>query len=1208
MNAPLLAAESLALASAPPAGFSLDSRFTVEEGAVYLTGTQSLVRLMLDQRRADLRQGLDTAGFVCGYPGSPLGGVDHEMERGRKLLDEHRIVHLQGLNEELAATAAYGTQALHDIPGARHDGVFAMWFGKSPGVDRAADAFQHHSWRGVGRNGGVLCVAGDDPQARSTNFPSDSNAIFYKLYMPILAPGNIQEVLDLGLHGYALSRACGLWVGFKFVTDIADTAAAALVGPDRVRPVLPVVELDGAPLQPVLRNNEVGPAMLEAERRIWHGQLEIARRYAALNGINRIVLDPPAARIGVLASGKTWYDLRQALDSLGMDDAALLRHGVRLLKIGMVFPLEPDIVRRFAQGLDEVLVVEDKRPFMELFVKDILYPLAQRPQVSGKTDVQGAPLLPVHGELTPDAIAKALAARLRAHRIEPPAARCSPLLGRSPRAPIMLSTARMPYFCSGCPHNSSLKAPRDAIVGAGIGCHIMALWMPPDYGQVKGYTQMGGEGAQWVGLSHFTDTRHFFQNLGDGTFAHSGSLAIRFAVSAGTNVTYKLLYNGTIAMTGGQDIQGGMAVPDMVRMLLAEGVRRIIVTTDDLRRYPGRRIEGVEVWPRERLLEAEQALAATPGVTVLLHDQHCAAQKRRLRKRGRLEYRPVAAVINERVCEGCGDCGERSNCLSVQPVATEFGRKTRIHQSSCNQDLSCLKGDCPSFATVELPLNAAGQAAVPMARRQALPLPQVALPEPQPIVPTDRFSVVLTGIGGTGVVTVNQILGTAAFRSGLRVQTYDQTGASQKAGPVVSHLKVLPPGVDGAPTVGTASADLYLVFDPLVGVSGTNLAAASPERTVAIVSTTEVPTGQMVADKLRLYPPARQLRDALEGCTRQASNLYLDAQALAEALLGDHMASNLFLVGVAWQHGTLPIPADAIEEAIRLNGTAVQMNLQAFRWGRLQAADPQRVAAAIAAAQAVPAPPPPLHPDAAALVGRVAADGELHRLLQVRVPELIAYQGPALARRYIEAVQAIRRAEQRVAPERTELSQAVARQLYKLMAPKDEYEVARLLLDQGQRARIADGFGSAARVRWHLHPTFLRALGMRQKVALGPWFTPALQLLRWARRLRGTPLDLLARTRVRRVERALLAHYEALVAALAAQLQPQQHAAALRLMDLPDLVRGYEDVKLRSVVRYLAQLQGLAPEAGLASVALPRELAELLQPQDTQAAAAASAT
>ena len=1149
--------------------FTLDRKFTLDSGPVYLNGMQALLRLMLDQRRHDQRSGLNTAGFVCGYPGSPVGGVDAEMSRNQTLLNQHHIVHQPGLNEELAATAAFGTQTLHEVPGARYDGVFAMWFGKAPGVDRSGDAFHHHNFRGTARNGGVLVVAGDDPHARSTIFPSDSNTAFYKFFMPVLAPGNIQDVLDFGLHGYALSRASGLWVGFKFVTDVADSAALAWVGQERVVPFIPEVAYDGAILHSTMRPNEAGPPLIEGERRIVHGQLEIARRYAAANHLNRIMVQPAKARLGLIAGGKTYFDLRQALLDLGLDDDALHDMGISILKMGMLYPVEPNIILEFTQDLEEVFVIEDKRPFLELFIKEILYNSPHRPRIVGKTDETGQQLLPSHGELSADAIARALLRRLGDRLQNRQAVARRQMFTAPKQATAALSTARTPYFCSGCPHNTSLKLPDGAIVGAGIGCHIMALWMGPGHGEVKGYTQMGGEGAQWVGLSPFTDTNHFFQNLGDGTFAHSGSLAIRFATSTNTNVTYKLLYNSAVAMTGGQNILGGMTVPNMVKMLEAEGVRRIIITTDEPERYPTAKVGGADVWHRDRLLEAETELAHTAGVTVLLHDQQCATEKRRLRKRGKLAYKPRSAFINQRVCEGCGDCGVKSNCLSVQPVDTEFGRKTRIHQSSCNQDQSCLKGDCPSFATVES-IDAPRQKINP--RRTSFPI-GVALSDPKPIVPPNLFSVCLMGIGGTGVVTVNQVLGTAAFLSGLNVQTYDHTGSSQKAGPVISHLKVLPAGVESSPTVGTASADLYLVFDPLVGVSAQNIALTSPERSVAVVSTTKVPTGDMVANKSRQYPAIGQLRATIDASTRSADNIYIDAQQIAEALLGDHMASNLLLVGVAFQTGALPIPATAIEEAIRLNGTAIEMNIEAFRWGRLLVADRKRVDAAMPADTSAAQKPRAMTAEARDLVARVDSQGELLAALERRVPELIAFQNASLAAEYVNMIRRVRMIEKDRVGDMAGLSVAVAKNLYKLMAYKDEYEVARLLLDEDQQADIKNAFGPGAKVLWHLHPTFLRKLGIRKKVALGSWFTPVLRVLRWAKWLRGTPLDLPGRARVRIVERALVTHYKALAESLCSRLTAANYGEVMQIAALPDMIRGYEDVKLHNVERYAAEVK-----------------------------------
>jgi len=1166
---------------------SLDDRYTVEEGTIYLNGMQALLRLMLDQRRADQRKGLNTAGYVSGYPGSPVGGVDDEMLGNKAQLDKHHIVFQPGLNEELAATAVFGTQTLHSVPGARYDGVFGMWYGKAPGLDRAADALHHASFRGVGKNGGVLAVVGDDPHARSTIYPSDSNLALASVYMPVLAPGNIQEVLDFGLHGYAMSRASGLWVGFKLVTDVADSCSTATVGAHRIEPVLPRVLFDGAPMEPAIRVNDVGPALLDAERKMFYGQMEIAREYARLNGLNRIGFNPRQARIGIFTGGKTYYDVRQALMNLGLDDAALDRLGVRILTMGMLYPVEPTIVREFAQGLSEVIVVEDKRPLLELFLKDLLYAMPDRPVVVGKSDETGAELLTGHGELSADLIANVLEKRLQRHGFEPRARALPPEVPKSV-APVVALPGRLPYFCSGCPHNRSLQVPKGSVVGAGIGCHAMTLWMGPVFGDVVGYTQMGGEGAQWVGLAPFTDQPHFFQNLGDGTFHHSGSLAVRFAIAAGTNITYKILYNRAVAMTGGQDVTGALSVPNMVAMLHAEGVKKIIVTTDDPDKYPGHKASSAEVWHRDRLVEAESRLAATPGVTVLINDQHCAAEKRRLRRRGKMAYQPKSVFINERVCEGCGDCGRKSNCLSVQPVATEFGRKTQIHQSSCNQDFSCLNGDCPSFLTVETADGTLPKAAKP----KPIPFPaEVLLTEPESSVRGRRYSAALVGIGGTGVVTVNQILGTAAFMDGKAVQTYDHTGSSQKAGPVVSHLKIFEAGDEPSPTVSNASADLYLAFDGLGSVNPVNLAMASPERTVAVVSTTRVPTGEMVSNLARIYPAQDMLSKRIDAVSRADRNVYLDAQTLAEKLLGDHMANNLLMVGVAYQLGMIPISANAIEAAISLNGTAVQMNLDAFRWGRLYVADPARVQQALGQRSAAAvAPVNVVGARAAAIAASVPVTGEAARVVALRVQELIDYQDEAYAKRYAEfvaRVAAARRSDEA-------LVIAVARNLHKLMAYKDEYEVARLHLDAAAQSALARSLGDGGKVYWHFQPTFLRAFGVRNKLKLGAWFRPVLKLLASLKSLRGSSLDLLGRTDIRRVERELPGHYMAMLGA-ALELPAASPDTLLELASAPDSVRGYEDVKLGNVAAYLTRVAALQQRLGL-DLPLPEALAAVERP------------
>jgi indolepyruvate ferredoxin oxidoreductase len=1144
--------------AATPDEFSLEAKYTQERGRIYLSGIQALVRLPLDQHRADRRRGLNTATFISGYRGSPLGGLDQTLERHARLMAEHHVVFSSGLNEDLGATAVFGSQMVGLFPRPKYDGVLGMWYGKAPGVDRTGDVFKHANYAGVGRNGGVLALAGDDPLSKSSTLPSHSEVALYDALMPTIFPGNVQEILDLGQHGFVLSRTSGLWVGVKIVTNIADEAGTAEVDPERVQPVIPSVELDGRPFEHHINVNLIPPFGLDMERTLHYARLELARRYAWENKLNRILVPNPQAWLGILTAGKTYYDVRQALGELGLDDAALQRCGIRILKMGLLFPMEPRIVREFSRGLEEILVAEEKRPFLEMFCKDILYGQADRPRVVGKFDEEERPLLNIVGDLDSDSVARAIAKRLaRKMRIESVEARIQHL-DELKRRPKPISLMRTAYFCSGCPHNRSTVVPDGSVAAAGIGCHGMAMGM--DRG-IIGVTHMGGEGAQWVGIAPFTETPHLFQNLGDGTLFHSGSLAINYAIASDVNITYKILYNSAVAMTGGQAAAGALSVPALSRRLEADGVKRIIITTDDPGKYAGASLPGnAEVWHRDRLLEAQSVLAATPGVTALIHDQQCAAEKRRLRKRGRLADPVTRVYINERVCEGCGDCGRKSNCLSVQPIETEFGRKTQIHQSSCNKDYSCLLGDCPSFLTVE-PVGPA-----PKREKRLTPL-DVELPEPALKVPSDGFALHMMGIGGTGVVTMNQILGTAALLDGKHVRGLDQTGLSQKGGPVVSDLKISARPLESSNKVSAGGADLYLGFDLLVATDPVNLDKAESGRTVAIVSTSQIPTGQMVVDTGVHFPELSSMLMSIDRVTRKDPNVYLDAQAMAEALFDDHMATNPILLGAAYQAGALPISAASIERAMRLNGVAIEMNLLAFRWGRMAVVDRKHVEAAVKQASGTLEQPRVLDVEARALVDSVGAAGELRRLLEVRVPELIAYQSAAYAKQYVDFVRKVADEEQRRAPGRTGVAEAVARHLHKLMAYKDEYEVARLHLDAAVRAELAARFGPAIRVSWHLHPPILRALGWKRKIRFGAWFKPVLAALGALKGLRGTPFDVFGYAEVRRVERELVGEYRRTIEAALGRLGAQNHDTAVAIAELPDEIRGYERIKLDNVRR-----------------------------------------
>ena len=1157
--------------SAKPDEFSLDAKYTQERGRIYLSGIQALVRLPLDQHRADRRRGLNTATFISGYRGSPLGGLDQTLERHGKLLKEHNVVFSSGLNEDLGATAVFGSQMVSLFPDPKFDGVLGVWYGKAPGVDRTGDVFKHANYAGVGKNGGVLALAGDDPNSKSSTLPSHSEVALWDALMPTLAPGSVQEILDLGLHGFMLSRSSGLWVGVKIVTNVADEASTAEADPDRVAPVIPTVELDGKPFQHQINVNLIPPYSLDMERTLHGARLELARRYAWENKLNRIAVPTPDAWLGIMTAGKTYHDVRQALAELGLDEAALRRYGVRILQMGMISPVEPRIVREFARGLQEVLVVEEKRAFLELFAKDILYGAPDRPRIVGKRDEEDRPLVATAGELDSDAIARVIAGRLaRRVRIESAEARVQHL-DETRRRPRALTLQRGAFFCSGCPHNRSTVIPEGAVAAAGIGCHSMAMGM--DRGLI-GVTHMGGEGAQWVGIAPFTGTPHLFQNIGDGTLFHSGNLAINYAVASGVNVTYKILYNSAVAMTGGQTAAGALSIPALTRRLEAEGVKRTIITTDDPGKYQGQTIAAnAQVWHRDQLLEAQSTLAAIPGVTALIHDQQCAAEKRRLRKRGKLADPATRVFINERVCEGCGDCGVKSNCLSVQPVETEFGRKTQIHQSSCNKDYSCLLGDCPSFLTVV-------PGPMPVAKTRRLPPLDVELPEPALRVPTEGFALHMMGIGGTGVVTVNQILGTAALLDGKHVRGLDQTGLSQKGGPVVSDLRIATEALPGANKLSAGAADLYLGFDLLVTADPANLDKADPARTIAVVSTSRIPTGSMVADAAVHFPELQSVLMSIDRVTRKDANVYVDAQAMAEGLFADHMATNPILMGAAYQAGAVPISVASIEQAIRLNGVSVEMNLLAFRWGRMAVVDAKRVEAAMAQASGKAVVAPALSPEARRIVDAVGADGELQRLLEVRVPELIAYQDAAYARRYADFVRRALTVEAARTPGQSGIAVAVARGLHGLMAYKDEYEVARLHLDPAVRADVVARFGPDARVFWHLHPPILRALGLQKKIRLGSWFTPAFRALRALRGLRGTALDIFGRAEVRREERRLIDEYRALVETALERLGPATRDIAVAIAQLPEEVRGYEHIKLDGVKRFREKAAQLTSQLG----------------------------
>jgi indolepyruvate ferredoxin oxidoreductase len=1159
----------------PLNSITLKDKYDLDEGRIFLTGIQALVRMVFDQHRADAAAGLKTGTMISGYQGSPLGAFDLELLRQRDLCSNHDVVFHAALNEELGATTVWGSQLAPQLNNATFDGVVGIWYGKNPGLDRAADAIRHANFCGTPRTGGAVALVGDDPSCKSSTLPSASEPMCASLLMPVLWPGSVQEVLDLGRHAISLSRASGLWAALKIVTNVADAAATAEVSAERIQPVIPEVEWYGKPYVHKPNGTMLAPDSLISERSLLNVRLEIAKAYARMNRLNTVTVPTGDAWLGIASSGKTYYDLMQALRDLGLDEAELDRRGVRVFKISMPWPLERELVREFATGLEEILVVEDKLPFLETQFKEHLYGIEEAPRIVGKRDEEDGLLLPAEGELDADLIARAVSLRFEHKRLQIDSVRARmqeiELAQRAKFVP--LPVVRTPFFCSGCPHNSSTVAEDDQLVGAGIGCHTMILLNREGRGQITGITQMGGEGAQWIGIAPWVSDRHFVQNLGDGTFHHSGSLAVRAATAANSNITYKLFYNSFVAMTGGQKVEGGMTVPELTRWFAIEGVKQVVVTSDDPDKYRGVELDPIaSVRPREHMMDVQRELAQVEGVTVLIHDQVCAAENRRMRKRGKAVDPPQRIFINERVCEGCGDCGVKSSCLSVLPVETEFGRKTQIHQPSCNKDYSCLQGDCPSFLTVIPATKAKGKGVDVGKPKAAWPEPP-PLPEPDMLVDDTDYVVRMIGIGGTGVVTVSQILSMAAHVEGKHTSGLDQTGLSQKGGPVISDIRISRDEITGSNKASTARVDLYLGFDLLGAANPKNLQTADPKRTIAVVSTSVVPTGKMVVDVDSRFPEIADALDAIDAQTRGKDlNVFIDAQALSERLFDDHLPANTVALGAACQRGAIPVSPQAIEEAIRLNGAGVEKNLAAFRWGRACVAVPDAVAAlevgAVAEGQEF------VLPEKAAKIVEgigVTAGSELERVLGVRVTELIAYQNAKYAQRYADFVR------DEALPHGEDIAEVVARELYNFMAYKDEYEVARLHLLDLERLKRDEAFGKGAKVWFMLHPPLLRALGMKKKLKLGRWFVPFFKMLRASKGLRGHWYDPFTHNEVRRCERKLIGEYETLVRDTLAALDDRNRKIVVEMLCASDLVRGYEDIKLRNVERWHARLEELRP-------------------------------
>jgi indolepyruvate ferredoxin oxidoreductase len=1123
---------------------SLGEKFDLGEARQILTGTQAIVRLALMQKQRDRQAGLNTAGYVTGYRGSPIAGLEAAFQRAQSVTAKNDIVMMPGLNEDLAATALWGAQQAELRGEGKYDGVFGIWYGKGPGVDRSGDVFRHANHAGTSKHGGVLALMGDDHTCESSTSAHQSEFAFVDAMIPVLNPAGVQEILDYGLLGIALSRFAGVWVGLKCVKDNIESTSVVDAAVDRVQVTLPT---DFA-MPPDGLNIRLADAALEKEARLHDYKRPAILSFARANTLDRTVFSGgPKPKIGIITTGKSYLDVRQALDELGIDEVVANQVGLRLYKVAMTWPLEPQGVARFAEGLDLVIVVEEKRSLIETQVKEQLFDTPNRPRVIGKKDEHKRWLFPAKGALEPTDIAIAVGERLIAcgggDAIKSRVAELKRIEGNAPKAAELFS--RTPYFCAGCPHNSSTVVPDGSRAYAGIGCHYMAQWMDRN---TDGFTQMGGEGANWIGEAPFSKRGHVFQNLGDGTYLHSGSLAVRAAVAAKVNITFKLLYNDAVAMTGGQKLDGGVTTPSrMAEQLLAEGVGKVVLVTDQPERYATLPLpSSVDVHHRRDLQAVQRDLAAIAGVTALIYDQTCAAEKRRRRKKGEFPDPDQRVFINPAVCEGCGDCGKKSNCVAVLPLETELGRKRQIDQSACNKDFSCLEGFCPSFVTVHGAKVAKSKGATtsvtgPAAMLASLPAPPLpALEKP--------FAMIASGVGGTGVVTISAVLGQAAHLAGLGFGSIDMTGLAQKGGAVACHMQFArKPDDIHAIRVGVAGADVILGGDLVVTASTKLLETVRPDQTSVVVSTYEMTTGDFTRNP-RLVVPGAALLQTIRDRVRKGRVEAFDAHEYALRLFGDSIASNMFLVGAAYQLGLVPVAAGHIEQAIELNGAAVEMNRNAFRFGRLAIHDR-------AALDRIAVPK----------ARTLAPTSSLDEIVAFRARHLAAYQDEALAERYRSKVAWIAALEKERAPGRSGLAEAVARAYHKVLAYKDEYEIGRLFTDPAFKAALDAQFDGYGTLEFHLAPPLLarrsKSTGEPIKMRFGPWMMRVFQLLARAKGLRGTRWDIFGYTAERRQERQAIIDYEQTLADLARHLSPGNHAAAVALAALPEEIKGFGHVK-----------------------------------------------
>jgi indolepyruvate ferredoxin oxidoreductase len=1162
---------------------TLDDKYRLDRGRAFMSGVQALVRLPMLQRQRDASVGLNTAGFVSGYRGSPLGGYDQALWAAKKHLAANHVVFQPGVNEELGATAVWGTQQLDLYPEQRkYDGVFGIWYGKGPGVDRCSDVFKHANMAGTSKHGGVIAIAGDDHVSKSSTAPHQSDHIFKACGLPVFFPSDVQGILDMGLHAFALSRYSGVWTGMKTIQEVVESSSSVLVDPDRVKIVLP----EDFQMPPGGLHIRWPDAPLEQEARLMDYKWYAALAYVRANRLNHNVIEGPNDRFGVIASGKAFNDTRQALADLGLDEDTCRAIGLRLHKVNVVWPLEATITREFAQGLTEILVVEEKRQVIEYQLKEELYNWRSdvRPNVLGKFDEPEGDsdggewsrpnpsenwLLRAKADLTPAIIAKALAKRLKKLGVSADIARrMDERIGVIEARERQLSEVktdtgeRAPWFCSGCPHNTSTRVPEGSRAVAGIGCHYMTVWMDRS---TTTFTQMGGEGVPWVGQAPFTNERHIFTNLGDGTYFHSGLLAIRQSIAAGVNITYKVLYNDAVAMTGGQQVgerPEGHSVLQIMKSLVSEGVKKLVVVTDEPQKYDGVPLEpGVTVHHRDELDRIQREFRELPGTTAIIYDQTCATEKRRRRKRGTMAVPTKTVVINELVCEGCGDCGVQSNCLSVEPVETEFGRKRRINQNTCNKDYSCVKGFCPSFVTVE--------GGVPKKPKKAEKGALAALPPlPEPVLPVaeEAWGIVVGGVGGTGVITIGQLLGMAAHLEGKGVVTQDAGGLAQKGGATWSHIQIANrPEAIHTTKVDTAKADLVIACDSIVGAAKYTLTVMQQGRTFVALNTHGTPTAAFVRNADWQFPGGN-CETVIRGSVGTELVGAFDAEEVAVKMLGDSIYTNPLMMGYAWQQGRIPLAYPAIMRAIELNAVQIENNKAAFEWGRRCAHDLSAVRAMYAAQQVIQLVK---KPTVAELVAR-------------RVEFLTGYQDAAYAAGYKAFVDKVQAAEAALGAAGTPLTEAVARYLFKLMAYKDEYEVARLHTDRSFADKLGAMFEGEAgrdyRVVHHLAPPAIAKKNERGELVkqpFGPWMRSAFAVLAKMKGLRGTAFDPFGRTGERRMERALIQEYRASIDELLKTLSADNRALAAEIARIPEEIRGYGHVKERHAKAARAKWEAL---------------------------------